>query len=165
STFPDWFVIEGADSISVDLGEFFWKVPKTPTTFCKVRISDAVQKSVIDVTDSIFVIDTTRLTSINNHVQIPQEYNLYQNYPNPFNPTTTIKFDLPFTSIVKLNVYNILGQEIATLVESNLNAGYYNYKWDASKFASGVYIIRIDASPIEKSNKGFISAKKVMLLK
>ncbi|MBN2572330.1 MAG: S8 family serine peptidase, partial [Ignavibacteriales bacterium] len=165
SSLPDWFVIEGADSLPVDLGEFTWQVPKTPTNSCKVRISDVINKSVIEITDSIYVIDTTRPTNINDNKQYPNQFCLYQNYPNPFNPVTTIKFDLPTNSYVRLKVYDVLGQEIMTLVNTELNAGYYNYKWDATNFASGIYILRIEASPFDKIGKDFIAAKKVVLLK
>jgi hypothetical protein len=72
-------------------------------------------------------------------------YILYQNYPNPFNPSTTIKFDLPKTSEVSLKVFNILGEEVATLVSDRLSAGSYSYEWDASRLASGVYLYRLQA--------------------
>ena len=73
------------------------------------------------------------------------EYSLSQNYPNPFNPTTTIEFDLPKTSEVSLKVFNILGEEVATLVSDWLSAGSYSYEWDAIHLASGVYLYRLQA--------------------
>jgi hypothetical protein len=90
--------------------------------------------------------------------QIPKEFSLYQNYPNPFNPSTSIEFDLPKTSEVTLNIFNILGEEVATLISGRLSAGSYSYDWDASGFASGVYLYHLTAGD-------FIATKKLILLK
>ncbi len=89
---------------------------------------------------------------------IPTEFTLSQNYPNPFNPTTTIKFGIPKEVKVTIKVYDILGAEVATIVNGKLVPGYYKYKWNASHFASGVYIYRIVAG-------SFVQTKKLMLLK
>jgi hypothetical protein len=88
----------------------------------------------------------------------PQEYSLAQNYPNPFNPTTVIEFSLPRQSKVNLTVYNLLGQEVTTLVASTLGAGRYSIQFDASKLASGVYVYRLAAD-------NFVKASKMMLIK
>ncbi len=88
----------------------------------------------------------------------PIEYNLSQNYPNPFNPSTTIKFDIPKVSRVSLKIYNVLGQEVETLVNEIMEPGAYNFKWDAGHFASGMYIYRIEAGD-------FVQSKKMMLIK
>ncbi len=89
---------------------------------------------------------------------IPAAYNLSQNYPNPFNPETTIKFTLPQRSKVKLEIFDVLGRVVSTIVNSNLDAGSYRYNWNASNFASGVYIYRLTAND-------FASSKKLMLVK
>lgn len=80
----------------------------------------------------------------------PKSYNLYQNYPNPFNPSTQITYDLPITSKVTLTVFNLLGQEIRTLVTGSQGAGRYTVQWDGSNaagqsVASGVYLYRLEA--------------------
>ena len=69
----------------------------------------------------------------------PTDFHLGQNYPNPFNPRTIINYELPITNYVTLDIYNLLGQKVATLVSENQNAGSYNIEWDASGFASGMY--------------------------
>ena len=89
---------------------------------------------------------------------VPQVFSLSQNYPNPFNPITTINFGIPEDVRVTLKVYDILGSEVATIVDDNLKAGYYKYEWNASNFASGIYIYRMTAGK-------FVSTKKLMLLK
>lgn len=86
------------------------------------------------------------ITKMNDIGSSPIGYSLYQNYPNPFNPSTTIKFDLPKSSNVKLSVYDITGKEIETLVNETLNAGSYETKWDGSKYASGVYFICLSSN-------------------
>jgi hypothetical protein len=85
--------------------------------------------------------------------EIPQQFSLKQNYPNPFNPTTTIEFDLPKTSEVSLKVFNILGEEVATLVSDRLSAGSYSYEWDASQLASGVYLYRLKVGDYVETRK------------
>jgi hypothetical protein len=89
---------------------------------------------------------------------IPREFDLYQNYPNPFNPSTTIEFDLPKTSEVTLKIFNILGEEVATLVSNRLSAGSYSYEWDASNLASGVYLYKLQAGD-------YVEKRKMILLK
>ena len=78
-------------------------------------------------------------------IKLPNRYTLSQNYPNPFNPSTTIEFSIPKTEFVILKIYNILGKEVATLVSEKLAAGKYRYTWDASGFASGIYIYQLKA--------------------
>jgi len=90
--------------------------------------------------------------------ELPKEYKLYQNYPNPFNPSTTIKFQLPDDGIVTLKVYDILGREVATLVNEVRVAGTHDVTFDASQFASGVYIYRMQSG-------GFTDVKRILLLK
>ena len=98
-----------------------------------------------------------------NKTNIPSYFALKQNYPNPFNPTTTIRFLLKVNSKVSLIVYNLLGEKVATLVNGYLSPGYKTVKFNASNFASGVYLYRL----IVKGNDGinFISTKKMILLK
>jgi hypothetical protein len=89
---------------------------------------------------------------------IPDRYELLQNYPNPFNPVTTIPYNLPQQSKVKLTVYNTLGQKVATLIDGNVPAGRHIYNWRVNRLASGVYFYRIQANE-------FVKTRKLVILK
>jgi hypothetical protein len=84
---------------------------------------------------------------------IPDEYVLRQNYPNPFNPTTTIEFSLPQSGPTTLKVYDMLGREVATLVDENLTAGRYKTTWSAAEVASGVYVCRLRSGRYATSSR------------
>src|SRR5690606_8606734 len=94
---------------------------------------------------------------------IVKEFSLEQNYPNPFNPSTSIKFSLSVDSKVSLKVFNVLGQEVATLINGQMAAGSHSATFDATKFNSGVYFYRIDASGLD--GQKFTSTKKMILTK
>jgi photosystem II stability/assembly factor-like uncharacterized protein len=89
---------------------------------------------------------------------IPDDYSLGVNYPNPFNPSTKISFSIPKESKIGITIYDILGKEIAVLVNAELKAGNYSVAWNASEFASGVYFCRMEA-------EGFVRTQKIVLLK
>jgi len=103
--------------------------------------------------------ETNVLESLDERVKsVPEVYNLYQNFPNPFNPETRIDFQLPKGSEVTLKIYNILGQEIKTLVSEEKEAGYYSILWNGEnnygiKVSSGIYIYQIRAGDFIKSRK------------
>ena len=103
-------------------------------------------------------ISTSGLTDIKNHKKISLDFALFQNYPNPFNPSTTIRFNLPEASIVKLTIFNILGQEIRTLVNEFRESGVNTINFDASDLNSGMYIYKIEAGD-------FVQTRKMTLLK
>jgi len=89
---------------------------------------------------------------------VPKEYSLKQNYPNPFNPTTTIQYGLPERTFVEIKVYNILGKEVASLVNSTQEAGVHNVTFDATILTSGVYLYKL------KTNS-YTDFKKMILIK
>ena len=81
---------------------------------------------------------------------IPAEYQLFQNYPNPFNPTTTIKYDIPKSSLVKIKVYDVTGKLLSELVNQQMEAGSYEINWNGSEYASGIYFYRIETKDYSK---------------
>ncbi len=93
-----------------------------------------------------------------NNNSVPKSFALYQNYPNPFNPVTQIKFDVPRVSNVKLVIFDVLGREVAVLVNGEMKPGVYNADWNASSFASGVYFYEIKAGD-------YRDVKKMILVK
>lgn len=100
---------------------------------------------------------------------LPSEFALYPNYPNPFNPVTCIRFDLPYQSKVRLDIFNVLGQKVATLIDGVVSAGYRSVNWDSrtnggAEMASGMYIYRIHAESVNGEGK-FDSLRKMVLIK
>ncbi len=98
------------------------------------------------------------VNSVRDLDELANKFELSQNYPNPFNPSTLIKFSIPKSNKVTLKVYNLLGQEVKTLINREMNAGTYEVKFNASQLASGIYFYTINAG-------NFTSTKKMMLLK
>lgn len=93
-----------------------------------------------------------------NGTSVPTSFNLYQNHPNPFNPSTKIKFDVPQASNVKVSVFDITGKEIQQILNGKINAGSFEYTWDAGKFNSGIYFVRMQSD-------NFTSTIKMSLIK
>ncbi len=85
--------------------------------------------------------------------EIPSGFYLYQNYPNPFNPTTTIEFDIPERTFVKIAIYDILGREIEKLVDGELDAGRYKVNFVAYNLPSGVYFYTMKTAKFTQTNK------------
>lgn len=94
----------------------------------------------------------------NSKPAIPSKYELDQNYPNPFNPVTNFTFQLPQESYVILKVFNVLGNEVASMVNERKEAGLHTVQWDAGKLASGVYFYRLQAG-------NYVNIKKLVLLR
>jgi hypothetical protein len=98
------------------------------------------------------------LVEVEQESTSPTEFNLYQNYPNPFNPSTTISYSIPKTNIVVLKVYDMLGSEVAVLVNKEQSQGSYKIEFDGTDLASGIYFYQIQT-------KDFVETKKMSLLK
>ena len=105
------------------------------------------------------------ITKIAYGIDIPKVFSINQNYPNPFNPATTIRFGLPKESFVKLEIYNLLGQLVQTLINEKLEARYYETKWEAGNIPTGLFFYKIIAVEINDPQNKFIETKKMMLVK
>ena len=92
-------------------------------------------------------------TGTDDIAKLPDQFTLEQNYPNPFNPATTIQFSLPKTAYVELDIYNMLGEKVAVLVETTMSPGTHNVVWNASNMASGVYIYQFRFDSIVQTKK------------
>ncbi|MCF8242618.1 MAG: T9SS type A sorting domain-containing protein, partial [Melioribacteraceae bacterium] len=108
----------------------------------------------------VYSLDFSLVTNIesNEKENSPSAFTLSQNYPNPFNPSTTIKFSIPRTSEVSLKVYNMLGQEIAELINMQMSSGNYTVNFNAENLSSGIYFYSIQAGD-------FSASKKMLLIK
>jgi len=105
------------------------------------------------------------ITSVSRFgVTLPIEYSSSQNYPNPFNPSTTLRYGLPSSSHISLKIFNVLGQQVADLVNTEQTAGWYETTWNAN-VSSGLYFYRINAVSTTDPNKRFTQIKKMLLLK
>jgi len=131
---------------AVDSSIYYWRVRSADKADFEQLYSFNLMLNPTDVDDS----DTDKI--------LPGSYSLAQNYPNPFNPVTEILFDLPRASWVKLEVYNLIGQKVATLADGRLAAGSHIVHWDAGDFASGVYLYKLET-------EAFKATKKMVLLK
>ena len=98
------------------------------------------------------------IVSVEDEDVLPTVFKLEQNYPNPFNPSTIIKFAVPERSIVVIKIFDVLGSEIQTLVNEEMESGWYEKVFSASGYASGMYIYRMQAGD-------YISTKKMLLIK
>ncbi len=131
-------------------------VADSGTYICRITNTIATDLTIYSRPVHVNVIDPTGISE--NKSILPQKYELYQNYPNPFNPVTKIKFDLPEEAKVKIEIVNVLGQPVATILNTKKSAGYHQINFDANGFASGVYFYTIQT-------ENFSKVKKMMLVK
>ncbi|MEJ2613915.1 MAG: T9SS type A sorting domain-containing protein [Ignavibacteriaceae bacterium] len=154
----DYIEARGSKIISFD-----WKLPDNTPFYPRIYVVLDPDNKIDEIHESNntgwkVLNYTGGTTGIENEKNIPVSFNLSQNYPNPFNPSTTIEYTIPNSRFVSLKVYDILGREVKTLVNREVNAGNHKVQFDGSGIASGVYFYRIEAGE-------FISTKKFVLLK
>jgi hypothetical protein len=147
-----------ADNIPADSGSYLWTVPDTSSTLCKIRITDVDYPQVMDESDNPFSIERATGIDTENDLLLPTKFALYQCYPNPFNPTTTINYSIPVTCFVSLKVFDVLGNEMTTLVNEEKLRGSYKVNFNAASMTSGVYFYQIQAG-------SFTDTKKLLLLR
>jgi hypothetical protein len=147
-----------------------------PLTLNRIEIQLAGTNTQGAETSGTIYVDNLRLkypgnvTSVDENALSPGQFSLEQNYPNPFNPTTIIGYRIPQESFVQIKIYDILGREIATLVNEEKSAGTYKFEFsgrdgNGKALSSGVYFYRIQAAPANKLAGIFVSTKKFILLK
>jgi hypothetical protein len=102
--------------------------------------------------------DSTQVEVPENNNRLPNRFQLFQSYPNPFNDHTIIPFNLPANSEISLNIYNLAGQLVETLVDGPIPAGHHSATWNASGYSSGIYFYKLQAGD-------FVQAKKMNLIK
>jgi hypothetical protein len=150
----DWWALDGG-----------YAAPASSTTMIKSAVGQvfvATTQGASSIVKAGFLADTLFrkvVTGVPLEAGgIPKEYSLSQNYPNPFNPTTIIRFGLPHASRVSLKIYDVLGQEVATLVNEEKPAGVYDVRFNAAGLASGMYVYQLQAGD-------FVQTRRLLLLK
>jgi hypothetical protein len=119
-----------------------------PTTY------DAVQGVLVGSTMHLGLYGVVKKSDVDGELEsVPTQFSLYQNYPNPFNPTTTIRYDVPSASRVRLSVYDLLGREIAVLVDDERSPGRFGVTFDAGSLSTGVYFYRLSTSEFSQVRK------------
>jgi hypothetical protein len=143
--------------------ELKWVVPNNLPSYPRIYVVLDHDNSITEIHEDnnkgYAILGSTSVTGVEDEDYIlPEDYILYQSYPNPFNPTTTIKYSIPNSDVVSLKVYDILGREVAVLLDEYKSAGTYSVEFNASRFASGVYFYQLHSS-------SFVETKKMILMK
>ncbi len=142
-----------------------WEVPGTlpsnPRIYVVLNESSAMEEIHLSNNKGFNILTGTGVAVSNEEQEqagLPEKVILYPSYPNPFNPTTTIAYELPETAKVRLDVFNVVGKQVATLENGVRNAGYHEVRFNATGLSSGLYFYRI-------TTNSFVSVKKMMLIK
>jgi hypothetical protein len=164
-----WYTI--TESTASD-GIYEWTVlPPQTSLECRIKITDVQNTNVTDSSDNTFAIDIFPSADDSSNSIAPTDFNLLQNYPNPFNPTTKIKYTILSVGTrdrvsVQLKVYDVLGNEIATLVNEEKPPGTYEVEFSSKgESASGVYFYQLKVYPANGASEGYVDTKKMLLLK
>jgi methionine-rich copper-binding protein CopC len=154
--------------------EFSWLISDTTKNYWGASyqwVINVTSDSSYSLQQKLFLADWTTgeilgVTGLNEERtrEVPTQFSLAQNYPNPFNPSTSISFGLPVRSRVRLEIYNLIGQRVATLVNEERNAGSYEVTWTPS-VPSGVYLYRIEAVGSDSPSQKFLQVRKMVLVK
>ncbi|MBN2572170.1 MAG: T9SS type A sorting domain-containing protein [Ignavibacteriales bacterium] len=154
-----WVVVDDGRIFKTYDGGFKWSVEERLSGIALHGIKfldESKGWSVGDGGTILYYGNFTNNIENSTYIYSPFLYNLSQNYPNPFNPTTNIQFEIPLDCKVTIKIYNILGQEIATLINNEMKAGKHTVQFSANNLANGVYIYRITADSFSKSMKMMI---------
>ncbi len=155
--------------VKLNSGSGFISTGLTTENVSSVSVNSATGEIILGTSSGKIYTGIAKITDVTSSNELPVSFELSQNYPNPFNPSTTIKYSIPESPLsrgvsagrgvfVTLKIYDMLGREVATLVNEQKSAGKYDVKFDASSIATGVYIYRLTAGD-------FVSTKKMMLIK
>jgi hypothetical protein len=135
---------------------------QNPNGYWKLRIYDRAAGNTGTLQAWSLTITYAQVIGVTGNHNVPNQFHLYQNYPNPFNPVTKIKFSIPQGTgkeqSVNLKIYDILGREVAVLINQEMRPGSYLVEWNAINFASGIYFYRLEAGQ-------FAETKKMVLVK
>ena len=151
------WMLDGIEDINTIGTNYLLRTEKKQTGYHELTVYVSDNDTTVSVNWEIIIKAATGVGK-DNLSAVPSEFQLYQNYPNPFNPITIIKFSIPKPAYITVKVFNILGEEIVTLVSEKMYPGTYTTEWNASQYPSGVYFYRIQAGE-------FMETRKLLLLK
>lgn len=149
-----WLLIE---SSILSTGNYFWTVPNTPSSQCKIKISDVNNSIFFDESNGTFTI-TTPVEVKDLIEELPTHYMLSQNFPNPFNPSTRIFYSVPIENKVTIKLFTTLGEEVKVLLDAIKSPGKYFIDLNISNLNSGIYIYQM-------ISEGYNSSKKMIIVK
>ena len=167
--------LEGGHTYNVDFyadfnGNKMYDPPPTDHAW-RLLLEDVQGDTTLTFNHNTDFTDIEWGVEIDPEALLPDKYALHQNYPNPFNPITTIQYDLPEASDVRLVIYDLLGREVITLIQDRHEAGYQSVIWNGrnrlgQEVATGIYIYQLIAGdPSSGSGRAFVSTKKLVLIK
>ena len=142
------FSVDGGESwnelttdFNASIGKYDWDPPNVTTRLCLVKVSAASEPDTYDTSDGVFDLINNVITDVDEIM--PETFSVRQNYPNPFNPSTTITYSLPDGDYTRIEVFDVTGRIVETLVDEWRNAGRHSIVWDASGQAAGLYFCRV----------------------
>jgi hypothetical protein len=157
---PSDLTIQGKDSTVVQVTI----IPKQ-LTVGQFKANIVLSSNDPDSAKATILVTLSVTSGVGREELLPTEFALYQNYPNPFNPSTTFKFGIPEASKVSLKIYDVLGREVATIVDKDLQPGYYAIPFNGDNLSSGAYFYRIIAARISDQGQTYVETKKLLLMK
>jgi len=137
------------DSTLIDTAATVWQLSNLISYWWRVSVQNEAGWGPSSIPRSFRVV----ITGLPSQALPPRSFSLEQNYPNPFNPTTSIRFSLPYTTHVTLRVVDVLGKEVARLVDERRDAGTYAIVWNPTHLSSGVYLYQLRAGPFVRTRK------------
>ncbi|MCF8243329.1 MAG: choice-of-anchor A family protein [Melioribacteraceae bacterium] len=143
----------GVFKLESNKGEFWAPMGMAGTNVSSMMFASGSDKIYAGTSTGQVFVSVNNVTSAETEEALPVEFDLKQNYPNPFNPTTTIAFSIPEAGMYSMKIYNILGQEVATLLNNDIDAGNYELKFDASQLSSGIYIYTLTGKNVNLTKK------------
>ncbi len=145
---------------SIDSAVFQWTAPAAGTATVNFYLAgyQGTTSSANGQSSKVTLTATESTTGVQSSNASPADFSLFQNYPNPFNPMTTIRFEIPQASVVRLSVLNLIGQEVSLVINEMKEAGSYQIQFDGNSIASGVYFYRLQAG-------SFSDTKRFVLLR
>ena len=149
---------------SKSFGEYKPEIKWNFVGYINTIIIESMSTDITKLATSVNLEYNCALTATSEKAQVPNNFELYQNYPNPFNPSTKISYYIPTESKIKIQIYSLTGERVYEMNGIQQNEGLHEFVWNGKNLASGIYILALNANPINGEEK-YNSVKKMTLLK